>query len=588
MAGSTWLRRTVSRPGLWYDVAPVVVFGLIAGWVTKGLWLHAGSGVANNPADQAFFEWALAHGARWVTHGGNPFHSTQMGVPTGVNMMANTSVLGISIPLSPVTLLFGPRVSFNVGIALGLMFTATSWYFVLAKALLRSRAAGWIGGLFCGFAPGLVAHANSHVNIVAQAMVPLLVWRTLRLGEPGRWLRNGLWLALISIIQFFINPEMLLMVAVGMGLFVLVLATDREVRCRWRSFVAALVVAGGTTLVVVAYPLWVLLYGPGAYTSVPEGYQTMGSDLLAYVAFGRQALAGSAHLASRLAQNPTEENAFFGLPLILLTIAIVVLLRRRRDVIGLAVAGLVAVVLSLGPHLILDGYTYNQVSLPGRWVANLPLFTSIVPTRWALIVTIAIGGLLAIAVSELQRRPQRVRVLGGLAFAVALVPLIPKPLPTSPLHKAPAFLQAGGAWRSYAAGGHSLMFLPLADNMNYDPVRWSAETLDQMPLTQGYYLTAGPDGTAIDSAPPRFLTRYVEGIPDMDGLPYATPLTRREAYADLRYWRVGAVVALPHDAPVYRDVMSNLLGFRPRTIGGAVVWDVRGLTGPPARQTARP
>lgn len=579
--------RLRARPGLWYDAGAVILFALIAFWVTKGLWLNPGSGVANNPADQAFFEWAIAHGARVVSHGVNPFHSPQMGVPTGVNMMANTSVLGVSIPLSPITLLFGPRLSFNLGIGLGLMLTATSWYFVLARALLHSRAAALVGGLFCGFAPGLIAHANAHVNIVAQAVVPLLIWRTLRLAEPGRWLRNGLWLALAAIVQFFVNPEMLLMVSVATALFVLVLALDRDVRDRWRSFVAGLLVAAGVTLVVLAYPLWVLLFGPGAYTSVPPGYQTFGADILAYIAFGGQSIAGSAGLASHLAQNPTEENAFFGLPLIVLAIVLAVLLRRRRHVAGLALAGLVAAVLSLGPDLIVYGHYYN-VPMPGRFVASLPLFTSIVPTRWALIVTIVIGMLLAVAVTELRGRTQKARVVGGLAIAAALIPLAPKPLPTFTLPQPPAFLRNHGAWRTYAAGGHSLMFLPMASNIDYDPIRWSAETLNQMPITQGYFLTAGPDGAAIDSAPSRFLSVYVQQMPDIEGVPEVSPDARRTAYADLRYWRVGAVVLLPQDAAEYRGPMSALLGFAPKRVGGVEIWDVRGLTGPPGHRTARP
>jgi hypothetical protein len=40
-----------------------------------------------------------------------------------VNMMANTSVLAVSLPLTPVTLLFGPHVSFNLFLTLALALT---------------------------------------------------------------------------------------------------------------------------------------------------------------------------------------------------------------------------------------------------------------------------------------------------------------------------------------------------------------------------------------------------------------------------------------------------------------------------------
>src|SRR5579859_7898189 len=82
---------------------------VLAVWVTARLWLHVHSRVIGpNPGDHTFFEWMLAYGAHVVAHGGNPFHTGLVNVPDGVNLAANTNVLGLSIPLTPVTLLFGP------------------------------------------------------------------------------------------------------------------------------------------------------------------------------------------------------------------------------------------------------------------------------------------------------------------------------------------------------------------------------------------------------------------------------------------------------------------------------------------------
>ena len=47
-------------------------------------------------------------------------------------------------------------------------------------------AAAALGGLFCGFAPQMVSHANAHLNWTAQWLVPLLLWRVLRgCASPG-------------------------------------------------------------------------------------------------------------------------------------------------------------------------------------------------------------------------------------------------------------------------------------------------------------------------------------------------------------------------------------------------------------------
>src|SRR2546430_6073759 len=149
----------------------------------------------------------LAHGARVVFHGANPFVSLQMNVPGVVNMMANTSILGLSLPLAPVTALFGTRVSYVLLLVLALSGTAMSWYWVMSRRLVRSRLGAFVGGAFCGFAPGMISHATGHPNIVGQFLVPFLVWRLIRLREPGRAVRNGVAARLLIVWHAFLNEE---------------------------------------------------------------------------------------------------------------------------------------------------------------------------------------------------------------------------------------------------------------------------------------------------------------------------------------------------------------------------------------------
>ena len=49
-------------------------------------------------------------------------------------------------------------------LTVGLAGTAAAWYWVLSRHLVTSRVAAWIGGLWCGFCPAMVAHANGHVE----------------------------------------------------------------------------------------------------------------------------------------------------------------------------------------------------------------------------------------------------------------------------------------------------------------------------------------------------------------------------------------------------------------------------------------
>ncbi|MEH0928467.1 hypothetical protein [Micromonospora sp. CPCC 205558] len=580
-----------SRRGKWPDLVAVLSFVVLGFWVTGRLWLDPGSDVRDNQSDQSQFEWMMAHGTRVVTHFAYPFHSNQMNVPDGVNLMANTSVLSISLPMTPITLLFGPRASFLVFLTAGMIATATAWYFLLSRVLIGSRGPAWLGAGFCAFAPAMVSHANGHPNIVSQFVVPLIIWRTLRLGEPGRWLRNGVLLALVIVWQAFLNLEILLMTAIGLGVISAVLAVGRaELRSRARPFLAGLAVAAGVSVLLLAYPLYVQFFGPDAYSGLSRLIRGYSSDLASFVAYSRESLAGSARTAAGLAKNPTEENSFFGWALVVLVIALVWWLRRSIVVLALAALGLLFAVLSLGREV---RFNNRGTGVPGPWAAleNLPILHSVVPTRWALAITPIIGLLLAygaerareLAYAHPAARGQ-VRFVTATVLTMALLPIVPTPLPVARPDPIPTFVTSG-AWRPYVAGGRSVVTLPLPDTTYAEPLRWSAATRLDMPLARGYFLgpdtrpTADPPKVALFGAVPRPTSSFFNTIRRTGAVPPITPQSRVQAVDDLRYWRAGVVISGPHEhEAALRRGMTELTGIQPVFTGGVWVWDVRSLT----------
>ncbi|MEU5965674.1 hypothetical protein ABZ777_31080 [Micromonospora parva] len=580
-----------SRKGRWADLAAVLSFVVLGFWVTGRLWLDPGSDVRDNQSDQSQFEWMMAHGARVVTHFAYPFHSNQMNVPDGVNLMANTSVLSISLPMTPITLLFGPRASFLVFLTAGMIATATAWYFVLSRVLIGSGGPAWLGAGFCAFAPAMVSHANGHPNIVSQFVVPLIIWRTLRLGEPGRWLRNGVLLALVIVWQAFLNLEILLMTAIGLGVVIGVLAVGRaDIRSRARSFLAGLAVAAGVAALLLAYPLYVQFFGPDAYSGLSRLIRGYSSDLASFVAYSRESLAGNARTAAGLAKNPTEENSFFGWALVVLVIALVWWLRRSIVVLALAALGLLFAVLSLGREV---RFNNRGTGVPGPWAAleNLPILHSVVPTRWALAITPIIGLLLAYGAERARELAYahpvargQIRFVTATMLTMALLPIVPTPLPVARLDPIPTFVTSG-AWRPYVSGGRSVVTLPLPDTTYAEPLRWSASTRLDMPLARGYFLgpdtrpNADPPKVALFGAVPRPTSNFFTTIRRTGAVPPITPQSRVRAVDDLRYWRAGVVILGPHEhEAALRRGMTELTGIEPVFTGGVWVWDVRSLT----------
>ena len=577
------------------DVLALLSLVAMALFITVPLWLHLDHELRDDPQDQAFFEWMLAHGARVLTDGAYPFFSDRMNYPDGVNMMANTSVLAVSIPLTPVTLLWGPHVAFNVFLTLALAVTGISWYLVLSRQFVRSRLAAWVGAMFCTYAPSMVSHAGGHPNIVSQFLVPLIIWRTLELRAPGRAVRNGLILGGLLIWQAFINLEILFMTAVGLGIFCLVMWLRR----RWThpgeagNFVRGLLVAAALALTVLAYPLGVQFFGPQSYHGLPQFVRNFGADLGSFTAYAGRSIAGNADTASRLAQNASEENAFFGWGLVILFFGLVLWMRRNLAVVTLAGIASLYAAMSLGPRIYLNGI---NTGVPGIWAIlhSVPVLNSAVPTRWAMAIAPVIGLVLAFGcqrASDLVKAQPSAKgpvwVAMITAVAMALVPLVPTPVRSAPMDRVPTFVTSG-AWRAYVDDNHTVVTLPLPDSSYPDPLRWSAYTGEQMRIAGAYALLPNQnpldptDRTALFSPPWRPTSGLMASIKEGNPIPDITDTRREMTLADLRYWKAGAIVLTPQERDVEMlRAMSELLGFQPTWKGGAWVWNVRGLVDNP-------
>ncbi|MEU4381606.1 hypothetical protein [Micromonospora echinofusca] len=587
-AEATPARRSRRLPVRAPDALVVAGYLALAVLLTVGQWGRPGR-LFHQAGDQILFEWMLARAARAVTRLENPLYSAELNAPDGVNLMANTSVLGLGVPLTPVTLLFGSQVAFLVAVVCCLAGTATAWYALLRHRLVDSRAAAAVGGLFCGFAPGMVAQAGAHLHMAAQFLVPMILALVFH-PDPRRVRRHGPLLGLLVAYQVFLGEEVAFFLVLAAGTFALAYAAaDRATARRLAPvLLGRLAIGVAVALPLLAYPLWFQFFGPGHYRGMPfhaYGYQL---DAASFTASARQTVLGDDHLPGLLAPNPTEENSFFGPGLLVLAVVIVIWLWRRPLVRALAACGLLFALLSLGEQVRLDG-TSTGIPGPYRLVAELPLLDHAVPARFPLVCVPVLGILLALSLDRL--RPEAgaearvgavpVRLLWGGAVAAALLPLIPTPIRTVPAWPVPAFVAEGG-WRAHVPPGRTLVPVPPVTGAGVSPAMlWSARTGLAFPAPGGYFIgpRAADDPTARWGAPDRPTAALLRRVAETGEVPVITDEHRRQAVEDLRHWRAALVVqgGLHHGHPVRRTV-DALLG-PGREVAGAHVWDVRPLVG---------
>lgn len=541
--------------------------------------------------DQNQWEWFFAVTADNVAHFRNPLFTDLQGFPDGVNLMANTVMLGMSVPLAPLTLAAGPAVTLSLVMTLGLAATAAAWYWLIVKYLVRSRIAAFLGAALAAYAPPMVSHAHAHPNFVVLFMVPLIIDRALRLCTGTRVVRDGVVLGLMAAYQVFLGEEPLLLTALGMLLFAAAYAVLRRdtARAAWRPLLRGVLIGAAVCLPLIVYPLVWQFAGPRSYTDIEHNPRSFNSPLALLSFAERSWLAGDAGTAKALAFNTTEQNAFYGWPLALLALAIVVLLRKRTPVTALAFTAVAAAFLSLGREFRIP---LTGVVLPGPWelLADKPLFEAVIESRVAMICAPALGMLLAVAVDRLLAvRPPAVRYAGLLAVALALLPLIPAPLRAVDRAEVPPFI-ADGTWASYVREGESLVPVPLPDPSDADALHWQIEAGFGFGLPGGYF--NGPYGderVGIYGAEPRFTSNLLREVRNTGVIPPVNDSWREQARVDLAYWKAGVLVLAPQpNDSALRATVEKLLGKSGKWVGGVWVWDLHEGTRPRAAPITLP
>ncbi|MDD9377820.1 glycosyltransferase family 2 protein [Streptomyces sp. ZAF1911] len=557
------------------------VFLLLSLYVFQGLWADLdGAYLADALQDQNQWEWFVGVTTDNITHLRDPLFTLSQGMPDGVNLMANATMLGLNVPLIPVTLLFGETVTFALVLTLGMAASAWTWYWLIRRRFVRSRWAAAAGGALAAFAPPMVSHANGHPNFVVLFMIPLIIDRALRLCEAPREgrsvTRDGVLLGLFATYQIFIGEEPLLIAALGMLVFCVayLLVDRRRALAAARPLGSGLLVALAVCLPLVAVPLYWQFFGPQSYHSVLHG-DNAGNSPRALIEYASRSLFGDPETAGKLSLNTTEQNAFYGWPLLAFGVAVCVWLWRSKAVRALALTGFGALLLSLGPWVPVPR---TEIVLPGPWrlMIKLPLFESVIEGRVAMVCAPVLGILLALALDRILRlRTRELRTLGLLGAAAALIPVLPLPLTVRDRAPVPAFITSGD-WKGYVKDGEALVPVPLPDPGQADALHWQVEADFGFRLAGGYFNGPwGPDRIGIYGATPRHLSNLLRDVRYGAQPPEVDAGWRLQARQDLEYWKAGAVVLPFQDRDTeLRDLITGLLGRDPEQVRDVWVWRV--------------
>ncbi len=552
------------RGGAAIDTLVCLGYTAVALWITHGLWPDpATRAIGDNPNDQALIEWFLAHGML-VWTGDFSLVTERLNAPDGVNLMSNASHIVHGVLMSPVTAIFGVAVSFALLVALNLAATAAGWHLLLARTLGMNRVAAGVGGLFAGFAPGMISQSNSHLHMTAQWLVPAIVWAVVRLAHAETvrtTLTSAMLLAGLVSVQLLLGEEVLFLTALTLMIFAITYAARRP---QWVGaiaprFLGGMLLAAVTSGAIVSYPLWVQFAGDQHTPNAPFGPEFFYADVASYAAISPLSIAGSPD-AGRLATSSAEYTAYLGVPLLLLIAVCLVWRWRAPATAAIAVSALVMTWLSFGPHVTIGQRETDLPSIYSR-LHHVPVINGALPTRYALALIPLIAVLLAMAIDAAWRADRLVRIAVVVAVVAALTPIAPKPLHTTDRPTVPPFITSGG-WRDCVPAGGVLVPVPLPTPQQPDLMRWPATAAAAFAIPEGFFIGPyGPQGQSSIGTYPRPTSALLADVAKTGVVPEITGTTRAQALADLQFWRADCV-ALAHvpNEDALRATLDQLLG----------------------------
>jgi dolichyl-phosphate beta-glucosyltransferase len=590
-AGTTIRRRT------WPVLLGAGLIYLALGFI---LWINAWADGATTHTlcgcgDPALFLWFFQWPATALAHGQNPFYSTALFHPGGINLLAQTSVMGLSLPLVPVTWIWGPVASLNVASTLTPALTAF-FAFIVIRRWAPWTPAAFVGGLLYGFSPFVLNSLEfAHLMTAALMLLPLIlaVLDEILIRQRHSALWSGVALGVLVFGQFFLSSEILALCAVLVVICLLALVATalvlRPAELRRLAPHAARALGVGLVVgaVLLAWPVWFALDGPAHLSGLV--WRNLG-----HIGGFRASEFVSSHTYSRGASlylsiggyegTPLASAAYFGWALIGVLVGGVLVFWRDKRLWFFSFLLLVCVVLSIGPK--------RGEWVPSQLFDRLPLLENAIEQRYMAVGYLAAAILLALILFHVHELvPDWRGWLGALAVAaVALVPLANQFAPTLPYVMRPVILPR---WYATVAPhlppGRVLLSYPAPFSGIQVTMSWQA--VNRMHYSQAG--GGGPQGQAFraGSAEPGFdiLTDLAFGIGGRQ--PTGTRAELAAVRHALRVWRVTTVVIASNPKapslqqgrdPTYAAAfMTAALGRLPVVQAGAWVWnDVQGEVRP--------
>jgi hypothetical protein len=540
-------------------IALALYFVLAIAFFARGVApVPARTVVGDAGADKSIFMWSFVWWPHALGHLQDPLAANVVWAPHGIDLAWAATAPGAALLASPLTLLAGPVVAYNV-LAVAAPALGAWTAFLLARHVTSALAPALVGGFVFGFSSYELGHTVGHLNLTLVFLVPVCaLLAVLRFEQRLSRRRFVLQLALALIGQFLFSTEVFGFVLFG-GIVYATFALWRF-GAGERVLVASIIREAATAVLVCGIVLApYLVHAFVARDAQPRRSPNAESaDVLNYVVPTRRTWVrppGSERIVERFTATGAERGAYLGAPIVA-ALALFALRRRRRPAETALLLTLGVMILSsLGSRIRVGGHIVGV----GPWEvpAKLPISDGALPVRLTMLVALLAGLVCAIWLAEEGGRKAGRWAL-ALLGVVALLPTFSQRLWSAEVPHS-TFFETHRYERSLEPG-ETVLVLP------YGPAGWSL--LWQAEAGMRFRLVGGHFGVRTTPREARWAPVYAAF--STGTLPTSGPASIRRF---LEAHRVDVVVVGPGTPAKVRSLVTRVLpSLVPARSGDALVY----------------
>jgi hypothetical protein len=426
-----------------------LLFYFIFFWIYAGTWMgHFNTRFFADQGDGFQNVWNMWWINYAVVHLHQlPWHTFMLHYPYGTTLLGQTmnpfnGFVGIFLMhvlhLSLVQ-------SFNTMIIFSFAFGGVTAFW-LCYYFTKKYIPSLIGGFLYTFSSYHFAHAIGHMQLVSLEWIPLFILLWWKLLKNPRY-RTAIGAAIVLLLVLFCDYYYFLYSLGAAALILVYLWHKKElapIKENYRAYLSFIILS---LIIVAPLPLALLRSNSRDPLQGAHDARLFSTDILTPIIDG--GFWHFAWLTHRYWHNVkayiAESSVYFGVStIVLIIIAVWKRAKIHRDIVFWLVLGAIFGIISMGPRLMILGYSINHAPMPYALLEILlpTLKLSGDPDRFIAMSFLAASVIVAMVLARLDLSQRKGQLLIGLFFVVLAFELWPNILPTNVASAYPAYVNA--------------------------------------------------------------------------------------------------------------------------------------------------